>query len=127
MRSPTTTTGAVLLAVLGLFVLDFPIATDAPADQLLSGAVAGVLTLLAVASWAAGRYRRVAMWVAVVITALSALAAIPPIYLVETPAWLWVLSVVHLVAAIIGIMLVREELGRSTAPVAAASPNARVA
>jgi uncharacterized membrane protein len=127
MRNPTTTSGAVLLAVLALFVLDFPIATDAPADQLVVGAVIGVLTLLALATWALGRHRRSAMWIAVVITAFSALAAIPPIFSLETPTWVRVVTVLYVLAAVIGVALVRRELAPSAAPAAAAPPNPRAA
>jgi uncharacterized membrane protein len=127
MRNPTTTSGAVLLAVLALFVLDFPIATDAPADQLVVGAIIGVLTLLALATWALGRHCRSAMWIAVVITALSALAAIPPIFSPETPTWVRVVTVLYVLAAVIGVALVRRELAPSVAPAAAAPPNPRAA
>lgn len=122
-----TTTGAVLLAALALFVLDFPIGTDAPTDQLIFGAVVGGLTLIALGVWAAGRSRRLAMGAAVGITALSALAALPPIFFLETPAWVRVVSVVYVLGAIVGIVLVRPELGRSTAPAPASAPNVRVA
>lgn len=81
MRNPTTTAGAVVLAVVGLFVLDFPIATDAPVDQLVFGAAVGGLTLLALGGWAIGRAPRASMWTAVVLTGFSALAAVPPIFL----------------------------------------------
>jgi hypothetical protein len=50
---PTTRIGAVLLPVLDLIVIVFPIV----------GLVVGVLTLAALALWAAGRAPCAAMWV----------------------------------------------------------------
>jgi hypothetical protein len=119
--NPTTRTGAILLAVLDVIVIVFPIVTEAPTDQLVVGLVVGVLILVALALWVAGRAPRVAMWVAVVLSGLSALAALPPLFLPEVPGWAKVVMVVYVVGVIIGVALVRGELGRRrTAPGAGA-------
>src|SRR4051794_11353848 len=112
--NPPTRTGAVLPAVLALIVILFPIVTEAPTDQLVVGLVVGVLILVALGLWAAGRSPRAAMWVAVVLSGLSALAALPPLFLPEVPGWAKVVMVVYVVGVIVGIVLVRGELGRRT-------------
>ena len=112
--NPTTRNGAILLAVLDVIVIVFPIVTEAPTDQLVVGLVVGVLILVALGLWAAGRAARVAMWVAVVLSALSALAALPPMFLPGVPGWAKVVMAVYVVGVIVGIVLVRGELGRRT-------------
>ncbi|GAA4773951.1 hypothetical protein GCM10023200_03020 [Actinomycetospora chlora] len=71
----------------------------------------GVATLIALAVWAVWP-SRVAMWVAVVLRAVSALFAVPAFLDAPTVAFQAVLVVV-VVATIVGIVLVRGALGPS--------------
>ena len=117
--NPTVRTGAIVLALFDLIIIVFPLATGAPAEELALGLGLGILILIALAMWFAGRARRVAMCVAVVLSALSALLAIPPIFFPDVPAWVAVLSVVYIVGVVVGIVLVRGELVGRTSPVRA--------
>lgn len=116
MRTRQVTVGAVILALLGL--LDalspwvFPAPADAPPFVDAVSVVLGIGTLVALAVWLA-RPGRAAMWVAVVLRAISALLAVPAFIGGAIPLGLGIALVVLIVLTIVGIVLVRGALGRS--------------
>lgn len=121
MRTRTVDLGAVLLAVLGL--LDalspwlMPAPPEAPSFADPMSVAFGLATLIALGVWAA-RASRVALWVAVVLRAISALFAVPA-FIDGVSAGVQVVLVVVVVATIAGIVLVRPALARAPRRVAA--------
>lgn len=122
MRDRTPTTGVVLLVALSLFDALYPslfgVGGGATSDVIVISLALGVVTLLALGLWAAwtrsrtGR-PRAAMWVAVVVRVLSALSAVPAFFLAEVPTGAKVAAGLVVVLTIVGVLLVRGELGRA--------------
>ncbi|HEY5155557.1 MAG TPA: hypothetical protein VIJ47_12525 [Acidimicrobiales bacterium] len=54
------------------------------------------------------------MWVAVVVRVLSALSAIPAFFLTEVPTGAKIAAGFVVVLTIVGVLMVRGELGRAT-------------
>jgi hypothetical protein len=131
MPDRSLTTGVILLVVLSLFDALYPplfgVGGGATADVIVISLALGVLSLIALALWAAwtrsqsGR-PRVAMWVAVVVRVLSALSAIPAFFVTEVPAGAKIAAGFVVVLTIVGVLLVRGELGRARTH---AQPDAR--
>lgn len=117
MANRSVTAGVVLLAVLGLFELVYPFVAGVPGDQLAFGIVVGLGTLVALGLWASGRGPRIAMWVAVVLIGVTALAALASFFVPGVPVWAHVVSAVFVLLTIVAIALVRGELGRGRARV----------
>jgi hypothetical protein len=115
MRNRQVDVGAVILGLLGLvdalspWILPAPAGAPAFADAL--SVVLGVATLVALGIWLA-RPARVAMWVAVVLRAVSALLAVPA-FLDGIPAGLAIVLAVLLVITVVGIVLVVPALRRA--------------
>lgn len=112
--------GAILLVVLAVIdivgSLALPAPAAAPPGSEWFGAGLGVLALVPVLAWFGLRGStggRVAMWIAVVFRAVSAL--LPIMGLGEMPVWMAVVTVVLLVLAVVAIVLVRPALGRRAA------------
>jgi len=115
MAHRSVTIGVVLLAVLGLFELAYSFLAGVPGDQMAFGIVVGLGTLIALGLWATGRGPRIAMWVAVVLIGVTALAALASFFAPGIPIGAHVVSAVFLLLAIVAIVLVRGELGRGRA------------
>lgn len=123
MPDRTLTTGVILLVVLSLFDALYPplfgVGGGATPDVIVISLALGVFTLIALGLWAAwtrsqtGR-PRVAMWVAVVTRVLSALSAIPAFFLTEVPTGAKIAAGLVVVLTIVGVLMVRGELGRAT-------------
>lgn len=111
MAARTVTVGVVLLAVLALFELAYAFLAAVPGDQRVFGVVVGLGTLAALGLWASGRVPRIAMWVAVVLIGVTALAALASFFAHGIPIGAHVVSAVFLVLAIVAVVLVRGELG----------------
>jgi hypothetical protein len=112
MAHRSVTIGVVLLAVLGLFELAYSFLAGVPGDQMAFGIIVGLGTLIALGLWATGRGPRIAMWVAVVLIGVTALAALASFFAPGIPIGVHVVSAVFLLLAIVAIVLVRGELGR---------------
>jgi hypothetical protein len=110
VASRTVTVGVVVLAVLGVFELAYALLADIPGDQVAFGLVVGVGTLAALGLWVAGRGRRIAMWVAVVLIGVTALSAVASFFARGLSAGTHVVSAVFTILAIAAIVLVRGEL-----------------
>lgn len=115
MAHRSVTIGVVLLAVLGLFELAYSFLAGVPGDQMAFGIVVGLGTLIVLGLWATGRGPRIAMWVAVVLIGVTALAALASFFAPGIPIGAHVVSAVFLLLAIVAIVLVRGELGRGRA------------
>ena len=115
MAHRSVTIGVVLLAVLGLFELAYSFLAGVPGDQMAFGIIVGLGTLIALGLWATGRGPRIAMWVAVVLIGVTALAAVASFFAPGIPIGAHVVSAVFLLLAIVAIVLVRGELGRGRA------------
>ncbi|GAA4733333.1 hypothetical protein [Actinomycetospora chibensis] len=115
MASRTVTIGVGLLAVLGLFELAYSFLAGVPGDQMAFGIIVGLGTLIALGLWASGRGPRIAMWVAVVLIGVTALAALASFFAPGIPIGTHVVSAVFVLLAIVAIVLVRGELGRGRA------------
>ena len=88
VASRTVTIGVVLLAVLGLFELAYSFLAGVPGDQMAFGIVVGLGTLVALGLWASGRGPRIAMWVAVVLIGVTAIAALASFFVPGIPVGL---------------------------------------
>ena len=115
MAHRSGTIGVFLLAVLGLFELAYSFLAGVPGDQMAFGIIVGLGTLIALGLWATGRGPRIAMWVAVVLIGVTALAAVASFFAPGIPIGAHVVSAVFLLLAIVAIVLVRGELGRGRA------------
>lgn len=124
MPDRTLTAGVILLVILSLFDALYPplfgVGEGATPDVIVISLTLGVFTLIALGLWTAwtrsqtGR-PRVAMWVAVVLRALSALSAVPALFLSEVPTAAKIAAGLVVVLTIVGVLMVRGELVRATA------------
>lgn len=124
MPDRTPTAGVALLVALSVFDALYPplfgVGSGAGADVIVISLALAVFTLAALGLWAAwtrsrtGR-PRVAMWVAVLVRALSALSAVPAFFVDEVPTGARIAAGFVIALTVAGIVLVRGELVRARA------------
>lgn len=112
MRTGALTTGLVLAFLLGLSDLVLAAAPDVPAPVIVIGALLGLITLAgAVLAW---RGDRRGIWAIVATRTLSALSAVPGLFVEDIPEGMKAGIAVSLVATIITLALLAPALRRHT-------------